>query len=424
MADEGATRAGKSEKTKKAGENDKTKKGPGVELPPWATEAGRGWSLEIRHPEVEGASKLIAIDKTKFTLVGRHDGEFNMVVDHVTVSRRHALLVHKGDAVFLYDMSSNGSSVNGQPAKKKEYMVLQAGDELRFGDHPSTFTLTLQDGRHASTRPPVLKAPSATVSKGGAPFPAKRRGNAAAAELGDTQTAAAAGESGGTKTAVPAVVLPGNPLVVYGLKLHMGSKGLEVRTVEPDSIAESHPFPFSWGDLVLSINDADTSSMSKDGIRAALALGPSGDEVRLAIKKGGEVRQVVLGGEGKKTVKAARASDDDKASWQARLAEMVEKEKGTGSLPASHKDSGIAVRGPGEGDTGFSGLDDPQAVTSPEDARHPSSSHRTPTGTPKREQAPAAAPISGAHAVGALSDDLMDREAGARTDKRKRQNGK
>jgi hypothetical protein len=34
-----------------------------------------------------------------------------------------------------------------------------------------------------------------------------------------------------------------NPMVIYGLKLHMGAKGLEVRTVEPGSVAEAHPFP-------------------------------------------------------------------------------------------------------------------------------------------------------------------------------------
>jgi hypothetical protein len=252
----------------KEGKHDRSKVG-GVELPAWVTEALEGTCLEEQHPEARGASKQIPIDKAKCYLVGRQEGEFNVVVDHVTVSRRHALLVHKGDSVFLYDISSNGSFINGAPAQKKEYTALKVGDTLRFGDHPSTFTL-------AAIAPPAASAAGTPGSKQTAPVPNRRRTSS------EQQPAAS-----------PQPALH-NPLVIYGLKLHMGAKGLEVRTVEPGSVAEAHPFPFSWGDIVISINDVDTSAMSREHLVAALDRGRASPQVRLAVKKGGQERHVTL----------------------------------------------------------------------------------------------------------------------------------
>ena len=247
----------------------------GVELPAWVTEARAGTCLEEQHPEAHGASKLLPIDKAKCYLVGRHEGEFNVVVDHVTVSRRHALLVHRGDSVLLYDISSNGSFINGAPAQKKEYTALQVGDTLRFGDHPSTFRVTLAPAGSADARPAApAEAPG---SKQGAPVPARRRTSS------EPQPAASAGPTPRS-----------NPLVICGLKLQMGARGLEVRTVEPDSVAESHSFPFSWGDVVMSIDDCDTSAMSREQLVEALERASASTQVRLAVKKGGQVRQVTL----------------------------------------------------------------------------------------------------------------------------------
>jgi hypothetical protein len=252
----------------KEGKHDRSKVG-GVELPAWLTEAREGTCLEEQHPEAHGASKQIPIDKAKCYLVGRHEGEFNVVVDHVTVSRRHALLVHKGDSVFLYDISSNGSFINGAPAQRKEYTALKVGDTLRFGDHPSTFTL-------AAIAPPAASAAGTPGSKQTAPVPNRRRTSS------EQQPAAS-----------PQPALH-NPMVIYGLKLHMGAKGLEVRTVEPGSVAEAHPFPFSWGDIVMSIDDVDTSAMSREELVAALERGRASPQVRLTVKKGGQERHVTL----------------------------------------------------------------------------------------------------------------------------------
>jgi len=375
-------------------------RGPGgVDLPQWCTQPRPGWSLEMRHPEAEGASKLIAIDKARFTLVGRHEGEFNVVVDHVTVSRRHALLVHKGNAVFLYDMSSNGSSINGVPASKREYLELHAGDTLRFGDHPSTFMLTMQDAVlsiDGEGAPREASAKSTSTSKGDAPIPAKRRTNALSERAGGAGAAKVplAASAGGQPSM--------DPLVVHGLKLHMGSKGLEVRTVEPGSVAESHPFPFSWGDLVISIDDADTSAMSKEEIRAALALGLSRDEVRLAIKKGGEVRQVALGGEGKTMAKAATA-DDSSSSWKVRLAGMLES-AGSGA----HEGTMKPMRAAGEGAAGVSGHEDPELAGRPNDARPSHSLVQTPTGAKNRTQTPAGARSASSTSAQADEQKLAD----------------
>jgi len=297
----------------KEGKQEKLLKAGGVELPAWVTDAREGICLEMTHPEAQGALKIIPIDKAKSYLVGRHEGEFNVVVDHVTVSRRHALLVHKGDAVFLYDMSSNGSSINGAPSAKKEYCELQVGDQIRFGDHPSTFTIALQKLTSTALRPAAALASAATVGKQGAPAPtARRKSGEAALPIANASPTTSTGRTP-----------RGNLLIIHGLKLHIGSKGLEVRTVEPDSVAESHPFPFSWGDLVESIDDADTSTMSKEAISEALEHGRNIDQIRLAIKKGGEVRHVTLGGVGKAQAKAQDPAHTS-SSWKVRLADMLQ----------------------------------------------------------------------------------------------------
>jgi len=69
-------------------------------------------------------------------MVGRHGGAGRIVVDHVTVSRKHALVVHEGEQTFVVDSSSNGTFVNGTAIPKREFVPLSQSDEVRFGDSP------------------------------------------------------------------------------------------------------------------------------------------------------------------------------------------------------------------------------------------------------------------------------------------------
>jgi pSer/pThr/pTyr-binding forkhead associated (FHA) protein len=330
-----AEKEGKPEKSKAA-----------LELPEWATDAREGTYLQMCHPDAPGSSNAIPIDKAKSYLIGRHEGEFKVMVDHVTVSRRHALLVHRGDIVLLYDMSSNGSSINGTPVPKKEYVELAVGDILRFGDHPSTFTLAFE----------ASNSTGQAARSDAASMPARRRasGSPHSGDVGSTTA---------QSTKSPPL---GNPLTVYGLKLHIGSKGLEVRTVEPDSVAELHSFPFSWGDVIISIDDKDTSSMSKAEVTDALAQGRSGEQVRLGVKKGGELRQVTLAAAGKLRPKVASEPGnlDAAAEWSVRLASMldgaIQKEK-----PYAGKQGGGGAGAGGGGKDRRDGVEQAGSVPAP-----------------------------------------------------------
>ncbi len=61
------------------------------------------------------------------------DEACDIQVLHSSVSRKHALIEHEGDALHFSDLgSSNGSRVNGAPVQGKQ--PIQHGDALRLGD--------------------------------------------------------------------------------------------------------------------------------------------------------------------------------------------------------------------------------------------------------------------------------------------------
>ena len=74
--------------------------------------------------------------------IGRHSGDRCIVVDDVTVSRRHALLVHKGDTLYLRDHSSNGSFINDRQIGQSKFYAVHIGDVLRFGDNSLRFRVS------------------------------------------------------------------------------------------------------------------------------------------------------------------------------------------------------------------------------------------------------------------------------------------
>ena len=70
------------------------------------------------------------------TLIGRSP-ECDVFLDDVTVSRRHAELVHEADAFSIRDLGSlNGTYVN---RKRIESVDLQDGDEVQIGKYRLTF---------------------------------------------------------------------------------------------------------------------------------------------------------------------------------------------------------------------------------------------------------------------------------------------
>jgi adenylate cyclase len=81
----------------------------------------------------------VALDKLVVTTdgmtIGRAGDQCELVVPHATVSRRHAKLQLKGEALQVEDLgSTNGTAVNGAIIKPGQPVPLQAGNKLRLGD--------------------------------------------------------------------------------------------------------------------------------------------------------------------------------------------------------------------------------------------------------------------------------------------------
>jgi len=70
------------------------------------------------------------------TTIGRSP-ENEIFLDDVTVSRKHAVLIRRGDEFFIEDLGSlNGTYVN---RKRIESARLESGDEVQVGKYRLTF---------------------------------------------------------------------------------------------------------------------------------------------------------------------------------------------------------------------------------------------------------------------------------------------
>lgn len=70
------------------------------------------------------------------TVLGRNSKMSHEVLEHQSISRRHAALVHNGDGdVFAADLgSTHGTYVNGCKIASKTAMRLGDGDVIKFGE--------------------------------------------------------------------------------------------------------------------------------------------------------------------------------------------------------------------------------------------------------------------------------------------------
>jgi pSer/pThr/pTyr-binding forkhead associated (FHA) protein len=96
--------------------------------------ASQGATLVIRSGGGRGG-ETFALDHDKSTIGRNPDAE--VFLDDVTVSRNHAMLVRRGDGVYVDDLGSlNGTYVNRQ---RIESHKLSDGDELQVGKYKLTF---------------------------------------------------------------------------------------------------------------------------------------------------------------------------------------------------------------------------------------------------------------------------------------------
>lgn len=85
-----------------------------------------------RYLAIEDAGEVVVIEVAEETVhLGRSTGA-DVMLEHMSVSRRHAVLARRGeDHVILDDRSLNGVVVNGARVREA---VLRHGDEIRLGD--------------------------------------------------------------------------------------------------------------------------------------------------------------------------------------------------------------------------------------------------------------------------------------------------
>lgn len=75
------------------------------------------------------AGSIFGLERAEIT-AGRHP-ESEIFLDDITVSRRHAVILHSGLAYTLRDAGSlNGTYVNNE---RVDEVLLQTGDEIRIG---------------------------------------------------------------------------------------------------------------------------------------------------------------------------------------------------------------------------------------------------------------------------------------------------
>ena len=85
-----------------------------------------------RYLAIEDAGEVVVIQVGEETVhLGRSTGA-DVILEHMSISRRHAVVARRGAAtVILDDRSLNGVVVNGERVREA---VLAHGDEIRLGD--------------------------------------------------------------------------------------------------------------------------------------------------------------------------------------------------------------------------------------------------------------------------------------------------
>jgi len=150
----------------------------------------------------------IRVEKSP-AMVGRDPG-VDIVIDHSSVSRRHALLERSGESWVVADQKSgNGTWIDGQRIIKA---ILRTGQSLRFG--AVTFGVTLRQAPTAVPPPLPKTPPRAEPPPSAAPAAVKPPATTPAPVATPRAAAAAAGRTPSTSEAEAAELLgvpPGAP---------------------------------------------------------------------------------------------------------------------------------------------------------------------------------------------------------------------
>lgn len=119
---------------------ERPKSNPDVVPPSDATEAEPKWPSLAR--EIAAAWLVVAEGEHRgthhavgnaLTVIGR-GSSCNIVLEDLSVSRRHARILKQGDQFFIYDQdSTNGTSVDGNLADRRQGLLLKNGSVVSLG---------------------------------------------------------------------------------------------------------------------------------------------------------------------------------------------------------------------------------------------------------------------------------------------------
>jgi pSer/pThr/pTyr-binding forkhead associated (FHA) protein len=85
-----------------------------------------------RYLAIEDAGEVVVIEVAEATVHLGRSTAADVMLEHMSVSRRHAVVARRGeDHVILDDRSLNGVVVNGARVREA---VLRHGDEIRLGE--------------------------------------------------------------------------------------------------------------------------------------------------------------------------------------------------------------------------------------------------------------------------------------------------
>ena len=92
-----------------------------------------------RYLAIEDGDEIVVIETDGKTLHLGRSTTADVMLEHLSVSRRHAIVTRRGeDTVILDDRSLNGILVNGERVREA---VLRDGDEVRIGEVAMRFLL-------------------------------------------------------------------------------------------------------------------------------------------------------------------------------------------------------------------------------------------------------------------------------------------
>ncbi|KYQ91361.1 hypothetical protein DLAC_08313 [Tieghemostelium lacteum] len=109
----------------------------------------------------------IDIGSRAYYLIGRIP-ICDIVLDHISISRQHAVIQHRRDSkmLFIYDLgSSHGTFINKQRIKANSYQPIKNGDILKFGESTRILVLTCPEYENISDRTVVTTTKAQENSK-------------------------------------------------------------------------------------------------------------------------------------------------------------------------------------------------------------------------------------------------------------------